>query len=142
MNDFASIDIRLKIQQATPFYSDAIRITTIFSNLLSNAVRFRDFHKAESFLEISITTLKNNARILVKDNGIGIANEHLSKVFNMFYRATDHAVGSGIGLYLVKETVLKLGGTIKLKSELGVFTEFEILLPNRKVTSTTKAISN
>ena len=49
----------------------------------------------------------------------------------MFYRATDRSVvGSGIGLYLVKETIAKLGGTIEVISELGHFTEFAITLPN------------
>jgi signal transduction histidine kinase len=49
----------------------------------------------------------------------------------MFYRATDQAEGSGIGLYIVKNAVEKLGGQIKVASAAGKGTRFQILLPNR-----------
>ena len=48
--------------------------------------------------------------IQIKDNGIGIAKENQGKVFEMFFRATLQSTGSGLGLYIVKETVEKLGG--------------------------------
>jgi signal transduction histidine kinase len=131
MNGFSSLHIEVHITQPAPFYSDVVRIGTIFNNLLSNAVRFQDPHKGKSTLQVKVVCKSRYAHILVMDNGIGIAEEHLPKVFNMFYRATQHGVGSGIGLYLVKETVTKLNGTMRLNSRLGEFTEFEIILPNQ-----------
>jgi PAS domain S-box-containing protein len=131
MNGFSSLHIEVNITQAAPFYSDVVRIGTIFNNLLSNAVRFQDPHKGKSTLQVKVVCKSRYAHILVMDNGIGIAEEHQSKVFDMFYRATQQGVGSGIGLYLVKETVTKLNGTIRLNSRFGEFTEFEIILPNQ-----------
>ena len=68
--------------------------------------------------------------IKIEDNGIGIPEKEKAKVFNMFYRANEQSKGSGLGLYIVKETVEKLEGTITLKSEEGQGTTFEIYLPN------------
>jgi signal transduction histidine kinase len=49
----------------------------------------------------------------------------------MFYRASENSKGSGLGLYITKETVLKLGGTIEVQSEFGKGTRFDILIPNQ-----------
>jgi signal transduction histidine kinase len=65
-----------------------------------------------------------------KDNGIGIQKEHMDKIFNMFYRATDRSQGSGLGMYIVKQAVEKVNGTISLKSSYGYGTEIKITLPN------------
>ena len=54
----------------------------------------------------------------------------MSKIFNMFYRATDRSQGSGLGMYIVKQAVEKLNGTISIKSEYGAGTRIKIVLPN------------
>jgi signal transduction histidine kinase len=64
------------------------------------------------------------------DNGIGIAEEYLGNVFKMFFRASAESKGSGLGLYIVKSVVEKLGGQITVQSQLGSGTTFEITLPN------------
>ena len=65
----------------------------------------------------------------VSDNGIGIDERHLENIFKMFYRADEGSKGSGLGLYIVKETVDKLGGKIEVKSKSGEGTSFTITLP-------------
>ena len=69
-------------------------------------------------------------QITVSDNGIGIKKEFHNKIFEMFYRVSENSIGSGLGLYLVKETVKKLDGEVKLHSDLGKGTTFVIHLPN------------
>jgi signal transduction histidine kinase len=64
------------------------------------------------------------------DNGIGIAAENQERVFDMFYRATSERTGSGLGLYIVKEMVSKLGGSIKLDSQKDIGTAIRIEIPN------------
>ena len=66
------------------------------------------------------------------DNGIGIEEGQLGNIFDMFYRASEISQGSGIGLYIVKGTVEKLGGKIEVKSKLAVGTTFSVCLPNNK----------
>ena len=83
-----------------------------------------------SFLKIKIEVGIRETKIEFRDNGIGIKSEHMNKIFNMFYRATDRSQGSGLGMYIVKQAVEKLNGTISLKSEYGVGTRIKIVLPN------------
>lgn len=74
--------------------------------------------------------MKKRCFLRVADNGIGIKPESLSHIFDMFYRATFINAGSGIGLYVTKESIDKLGGKIEVQSEEGKGTTFTILLPN------------
>ncbi len=66
----------------------------------------------------------------IADNGIGIDKKYLSRVFEMFFRATDRAQGSGLGLYIVAETVNRLYGDIHVDSQLGEWTKFIVTVPN------------
>ena len=67
---------------------------------------------------------------VIEDNGIGIDNKHLDKIFGMFYRATKFSKGSGMGLYIVKETIDKLKGSITVESRLNEGSKFTVSLPN------------
>jgi PAS domain S-box-containing protein len=115
-----------------PFYSDPWRIEEIFRNLISNAIKYRRIDNPNHEIDILITIEENEAVISFRDNGIGIARPDLSRVFEMFYRASDQAGGSGLGLYIVKNAVEKLGGRVSVGSEPGQYTLFEIVLPNQK----------
>lgn len=119
-----------KIDSTAEFFSDPMRIGMLLNNLLSNAIKYQDYTKEESTACIQIMTTAKNTWIRISDNGIGIKKEHLAKIFDMFYRASEHSNGSGLGLYIAKETVNKLGGTIKVESEFRSHTVFEIVIPN------------
>ncbi|MBX2971331.1 MAG: PAS domain-containing sensor histidine kinase [Cyclobacteriaceae bacterium] len=116
----------------TPFYSDKSRLLIVMNNMLSNAVRYRDPWKADSFVQIKIDVTESEALLEFTDNGIGIADHYLTKIFNMFFRASADSKGSGLGLYIVKSAVEKLDGVIAVESELGVGTTFRITIPNQK----------
>ena len=64
------------------------------------------------------------------DNGQGIETKHLAKIFDMFFRATQNSTGSGIGLYIVKEIVQKMNGSIEVESSPGRGSKFFITLPD------------
>jgi PAS domain S-box-containing protein len=134
VNGFDRLKIKLVINGQAPFYSDINRLRIIFNNLVSNAVKFQNHQAQDPVLLITVTTTEDKAEITATDNGIGIAPEHIGKIFDMFYRATDRSKGSGIGLYIVKEAVTKLNGTVKVKSVPGMFTTFEIVIPNHQIT--------
>ncbi len=125
-----NIEIESEINDEINFYSDRRRLVFIFNNLVSNAIRFTDEKKKKSFLKIQIVVKKGHVLITFSDNGIGIEKEHLDRIFEMFYRANDQKVGSGLGLYIVKESVERLGGSIEVESEAGIGTRFKIKLPN------------
>lgn len=113
------------------FYNDQWRISEIFRNLISNAIKYRQQGSDESEVMIKISVDHLCADITFADNGIGIKADSLNRIFEMFYRATDQSEGSGIGLYIVRNAVEKLGGQIKVASSPGQGTRFHILLPNR-----------
>jgi signal transduction histidine kinase len=121
----------IRISGISQFYSDTYRIKTILNNLISNSFKYYRISDERPTIEIDISINDQFTTILIKDNGIGIAKENLKSIFDMFYRASNQSKGSGLGLYIVKEMVGKLSGTISVKSKVGVFTQFIIELPNR-----------
>lgn len=131
MEGSSQVTKTMDIIEQAPLYSDAYRLLVIFNNLLSNSIKYRDPKKQENFVHFYITIEKSLLTIRVQDNGIGIPPDFLPKIFNMFYRATERSEGAGLGLYIVRETVQKLGGSVNVNSEYGVGTTFEIELPNK-----------
>jgi PAS domain S-box-containing protein len=113
------------------FYSDPWRIAEILRNLISNAIKYRKLDETHSEIGIKINVDHLRAEITFADDGIGIEEKNLTRVFEMFYRATEQSDGSGIGLYIVKNAVDKIGGQISVASRLGQGTRFTIILPNR-----------
>lgn len=113
------------------FYSDTDRLKLILSNLISNSIRYRSTRR-NPFIKINVEKKKDKAIIKVIDNGIGIEKKYHEKVFEMFFRANDQNTGSGLGLFIVKETADKLRGKIKLESEAGKGSTFIIEIPNSK----------
>src|SRR6478736_234205 len=130
MDNVACIEKRINIQQEGSFYSSPTRLEIVFTNLLSNAIKYIDLKKEHPFIEIDIQCSILEAQIIVRDNGEGIANESLTKIFDMFYRASERGSGSGLGLFIVKEAIQKLKGTVQVQSELGKGTEFIVRIPN------------
>ncbi|NOS93612.1 MAG: HAMP domain-containing histidine kinase [Cyclobacteriaceae bacterium] len=120
----------IDIKQETPFYSDRGRMLILFNNLISNAIRYADFLKPNPFIRIEICVDDSEVTISFSDNGIGIGSEHIDKVFQMFYRANATSKGSGLGLFIFKETITKLGGQVAVSSTLSEGTHFDIQIPN------------
>jgi signal transduction histidine kinase len=120
----------INIRQEHPLFSDKYRISVIFNNLISNAIKYYDPHKEDPTLRITIDVNRERARLEFDDNGIGIDKQYQEKIFNMFFRATQLSEGAGLGLYIVQEAVDKLKGTIKIDSEIRKGTTFTIEIPN------------
>ena len=123
------IERHLDLRNGISFYSDRVRLELVFRNILSNSIAYFDEEKA-SFIKIRITVRELDAEIVIEDNGIGIDQTIQGKVFNMFYRGTERSPGAGLGLYIVKEIIEKLKGSIKLFSEEKKGTRITIILPN------------
>ncbi len=113
------------------FCTDEWRFEVIIGNLISNAIKYGDKLKVQPEIAIHAKTNRKWLDFEISDNGIGIGHEHLVKIFDMFYRATEGSQGSGLGLYIVKETVGMLKGSISLDSTLDVGTKIRIRIPNK-----------
>jgi signal transduction histidine kinase len=114
------------------FYADSYRLSVVLSNLISNAIKYHDARKQQPSIKVHVRIENDKAIVTCEDNGIGISEDHLPKVFNMFFRATSKSEGAGLGLYIVREAVTKLEGEISIKSKLGLGTTFQLTIPNHK----------
>jgi len=121
----------VKVEEKRLAICDEFRLKVIITNLLSNAIQYGCTNTAsEKKIELSAVVDKELISIQVKDHGNGIEEEHRDKIFEMFYRANENASGTGLGLYIVKETVNKLKGTIKLETAKNQGTRFDVTIPN------------
>jgi PAS domain S-box-containing protein len=127
----SKIQIYLKVEAGNELYTDSIRLKTIVGNILSNAVKYFDPRKAEPFIRINVFITEEICELRFTDNGIGIEAEYLDKIFDLFFRATAQSQGTGLGLFIVKDTVEKLKGTIEVESAPGQGTTFIINVPNQ-----------
>lgn len=117
----------ISVQQSKPFYCDRWRLKVILNNVISNAIRYRNGR--DPVIKVDVDVTERGAQVCIQDNGKGIAKEHLKHVCRMFYRATDDGAGSGLGLYIVKEAVDKLNGSIRIDSEEGKGTTVRLQIP-------------
>ncbi len=131
---YKETNVQTVIQGAASFYSDEKRIWLIINNLLSNCFKYRNPYSRSS-VWIEIEKMDAEVRIRVKDNGLGIREQHLPHVTKMFYRATEKNVGSGLGLFIVKETADTLQGRIGITSEVNQGNTVKLTLPNLALTS-------
>ncbi len=114
--------------------ADPVRIHHVFSNLISNSLKFT---KPGGTVTVRAESQDGSIRFYVEDTGGGIPVEHLSRLFEQFYRVPgqDEKSGVGLGLAIVKEIVQAHGGVVGVKSEAGKGSAFEFTLPlNRNST--------
>ena len=128
MENADKVDVRLEINDDIPFLGDNGRMSILFQNLISNAIKY---HRpgTESFVSINVKTSSEGAQIEVADNGKGIQAEYLGRIFEMFFRASEDSYGSGLGLYITRQVVEKLGGSIQVDSVFGEGSTFRVFLP-------------
>lgn len=109
---------------------DSRLLHIIVSNLLSNASKYSNLNGQ---LDFSYTLEGNMLRIVVKDDGIGIPTKEIERLFSKFFRATNaqthQTQGTGLGLYVVKQSAEKLGGSIEVSSQEDEGAQFTVTLP-------------
>jgi len=127
--EFRKIEFITDFQLRRPFYSDLNLIRSLIQNLLDNSAKYQSDREG-NYVKLEATETPYSLVLKISDNGIGIPVAFHKKVYDMFYRATTTSNGTGLGLYIVKNAIEKLGGTIELESKEGEGTTFFIELPN------------
>ena len=134
MEEFNKVKIVVDIPATFICISDMNRLRVVFVNILSNALRYSDFSKDAPAITVSLLTFNEEGiHIIFEDNGTGIKLMHLNKTFEMFYRGTDRNNGSGLGLYIVRELISKIGGAVNITSVYGKGTSVIVSFPNLKI---------
>lgn len=129
--------IKLKFSTKTDkpifIYADKKRMMEVMSNLVINAIKYG---KKGGKVEVGFFDMNDQVMIEVKDNGIGIDKEHLSRIFERFYRVDKHRSrkqgGTGLGLAIVKHIIEAHDQTIEVKSTEGVGTTFTLTMKRAK----------
>lgn len=124
-----NVDFNMKFDGSSIIYSDKARMKVLFKNVIGNAFKYRKRNIDNAFVHFEMTRTEENILFRIIDNGEGISERSLGKVFDMFYRGTSSSVGTGLGLYICKEVLANLNGSIDIESELNVGTTVNIILP-------------
>ncbi len=126
---YSNLKVSVDISILIPFVSSKQIIETILQNLIENAIKYQNPEPKDNILKILIRQVDQQVEIQIEDNGIGIEEEAISRVFDMYFRGTKTSKGSGLGLYLVKNAIDKLGGKIEVSSIPDSYSNFKIMLP-------------
>ncbi len=125
-----NIKIDLSISEAFEVNGDEEKLKRVFINLIDNSIKYS---ASDKIVHVKlIPGDKNNINVIIKDDGYGISQSELDKIFRRFYRSNEmrsKETGSGLGLAIVKEIISMHGGMIDVKSDLGRGTTFKIILP-------------
>ena len=129
-----SVMISIENYPAVVILADRAQLVSAVGNLLDNAIKFSP---NGSIVKISIETHDDEVRIVVADTGPGISEEHLSRIFERFYRVDDARSratgGAGLGLAVVRHIALLHGGDVSVESTLGEGSRFALSLPLRRL---------
>lgn len=131
VGDTRNLEVTTKISQPHSFAADLTRVRMVLNNLIGNAIKYRRYDVSPSYIRIEAWVTTKKVHLKIADNGEGIAEHHQDRIFDMFYRASARSEGSGLGLYIVKDVIQKLGGTISVRSKPNKGTTFLASFPNR-----------
>jgi signal transduction histidine kinase len=126
------VDLQVEGKAGFHAYTDPTRFKMVIGNLLSNALHYADLSKPKPFIKVKFWDDQYFFFISIKDNGVGIDEKYQEKIFDMFFRVAETSIGSGLGLYIVKETTEKMNGRIEVISKPGVGSEFIVKFPLQK----------
>lgn len=129
MRESDKVELRLENQLDGPLVTDPPRLRILLTNLVANSYRYYDTQQTNPFVQIKITKEGNRPIIWVEDNGQGIPKHLQGKIFDLFFRANAKSTGSGMGLYVVRNTIARMGGSIQLDDTFEGGTRFKITLP-------------
>ncbi len=129
--DTNGVNFVVSLKLESVFRSDEVSLKLILNNLLSNAFKYQRKGEPNKSISVTVETNSNEAIITVKDNGVGIADQHVEEIFNLFYRANHDEDGAGIGLYNVKSALAKLNGKVNVSSIPGEGTTFRVTIPGK-----------
>jgi signal transduction histidine kinase len=122
----------------TKIYADKNRLSTVLRNIISNSVKYKKKEIGNPFVSLRFENNNLHCSFSITDNGEGIPLESQQRVFDMFYRGTSSATGTGLGLYICKEMLEKMNARYSISSKPGEGTSFSIeLVKNKVVTANT-----
>ncbi len=125
------IELNISIDPTLTIYADPNSLSTVFRNLIDNAIKFTP---VKGMISILAHKTEVETQIIIKDSGVGMTSEKIKRIFELdehiHTKGTDHEIGTGLGLHLVQELIRSNKGKISVFSEKGQGTQFTISIPN------------
>lgn len=126
--DFRLINFEVKVDHNAEITADKVLMLSVFQNLIHNAINY--CNQQSPWVRIRVTAIPQGIELEVADNGKGIPDHVKGRVFEMFYRGHPDSSGSGLGLFIVKNALEKMKGTIKFESNVDIGSTFIVNIPN------------
>lgn len=126
--DFNRINFELEIDPEVKINADNVLVLSVFQNLIHNAINYCNHNNP--WIRLQIRNVNNGIELKIADNGKGIPDKIKNKVFEMFYRGHPDSTGSGLGLYIVKNALEKMKGSIRFESIPDKGTTFTVFIPD------------
>lgn len=127
-NELDGIDVNCEINSKRIIKTDPQMLTHILKNIIGNCITYKA--KDCPYITIQTEEAKDGVLIYISDNGEGIDKKVKDKIFDMFYRGSVNSKGSGLGLYLVKNALMRINGSVVVESEVNKGTTFTIYVPD------------
>jgi PAS domain S-box-containing protein len=124
-----NISFEESFPENTVIVTDRSRMRVLLKNLIGNAVKYQRKDEPNHWVKVAMEYVDQDIVITVSDNGEGIHERSLPRIFDMFYRGTTSSIGTGLGLYICKEVLNNLNGSIQVESTVGVGTTMTVRLP-------------
>lgn len=129
LEGFENTKLNVQIDDIKNFSCDMFIIRSAIQNIIENAIKYRDLSKAYNSIIIKVMDRCDSIQIDIEDNGTGIIQNEVGKIFNMFHRSQERVRGTGLGLYIVKTSLEKIGGKISVKTEIRKGSIFTVTFP-------------
>lgn len=110
--------------------TDRFRFESIVNNLVTNAVKYQRAEEPSKFVRIRFRRQIGGGVFEVEDNGEGVPEDRLKAIFEMFVRNSVSSTGSGLGLYITRDLVKRLGGELHVESTVGIGSRFSVSIPD------------
>ncbi len=123
------VHFQVNVQQDQVCYGDVFRIKTILKNLIENAIRFKNLDRGNVLIDIAVKVENEGTEICISDNGVGIEEADIKKIFELFFHGDNKQAGAGIGLFVVHEAVVRMNGEIAISSKVEEGTTITVKLP-------------
>ena len=124
------VTIETDITADGDFYSDAYRVQLVIQHLLANSIASHDLSLPNPSVRVLLNCTPATLTICLEDNGGGVAPDASPVIFDRFIKESGQSIGSGLGLYIVKAVLTKLGGTVNVVSREGIGNCFVVEIPN------------
>ncbi|WP_370090048.1 tetratricopeptide repeat protein [Ekhidna sp.] len=129
LTNYELVEFKISVDPTIKYRAEWALINTIIQNLIENGIKYARTENNKPQFEISVNQKDDCIEIISKDNGIGMDQETVDKIFTMFFRVNRKIEGTGLGLHILKRAIERLNGEVKVESELGEGSTFTITLP-------------